>query len=173
MSSPIKKPCFVAGTPRSSGGPGTGEISVTRGGMQTACVWSGNILSNTALTAAPGAVQSGGNVLFYSGAGRLNTVLPHSFLTSGQPVFFYDAGTPTVSGISVSGCKIIGIIPGNYPAPLAVLSGNVQFTRTWQDKLDVDMPFFSGLCASAPSGAPGFTLSYSPEVFEPAFGRDG
>lgn len=173
MSSPVKKPCFVAGTVRSSGDVQTGEVSVTRGGQRTACVWSGNILTTAALTAAPGAIQSGGNVLFYSGAGRLNTVMPHAYLTSGQPVFFYDAGTPTVSGVSVSGCKLIGIIPAPYQGPLAAASGNLQTTFAWPQKIEMDMPFFSGLCASAPSGAPGFTLSYTAEVNEPAFGRDG
>lgn len=164
MSQPTKNPCYVAGTVTASGDTNTQEIKITRGGGRTACVWSGSLLTNAALTGAFGAVQSGGQILLFSGAGRLNTVIPHAFLTSGQPVFFYDAGAPTVSGVSVSGQRLIGIIPASFRAPLAAASGNTQTTVTWQDQIRLDMPFSSGLCAAAASGAPGFTVSWTPEV---------
>jgi len=164
MSVPIKEPTYLAGSPRASGDIQTGEIPFTRGGGRTSCVFSGSLLTNTALTAAPGAVQSGGQILLFSGAGRLNNVLVHQFLTSGQPVWFYDAGTITVSGISVSGQKIIHLIPNNFPAALAVASGNTQTVVNWNWTYQVDMPFQSGLCVAAASGAPGFTVSFTPEV---------
>jgi hypothetical protein len=155
MSAPINKPCFVAGTPRSSGDVQTGEVTVTRGGGRAACVWSGSLLTNAALTG--GAVQSGGHILLYSGAGRLNTVCQHqNVLTlSGVAVTFYDAGTITVSGVSVSGQRFLGVVnaPGGQ-------SG--QFTGT--APVLFDMPFSSGLCVAAPSGTPGFSVSYTPEV---------
>ncbi len=131
-------------------------------GTKTACVWSGSILTNAALAGAPGAVQSGGHILLFSGAGRLNTIIPHALLTSGQPVTFYDAGTISASGISVSGQIFLGIIPFAMRSPLVALSGNQGVTVPWQDQIQVDMPFFSGLCAAAASGAPGFTVSYTP-----------
>lgn len=164
MSIPVSKPCFIAGTPRSSGDVQTGEVTWTRGGGRTACVWSGSLLTNAALTGAPGAVQSGGHILLFSGAGRLNTILPHALLTSGQAVTFYDAGSVALSGISVSGQRFIGIIPQTMRAPLVALSGNQALTVAWQDRIEVDMPFSSGLCVAAASGAPGFTCSFTPEV---------
>ena len=173
MTAPVKKPCFIAGAVRTSGDPQTGEVPFTRGGMRTSTVWSGSLLTNTALTGAAGAVQSGGQVLLVSGAGRLNSVVPHQFLQSGQPVWFYDAGTITVSGISVSGQRIIGIIPGTSPANPTVQSGQFQMARTWSDVIFVDMPFSSGLCVGAASGTPGFTVSYTLETSEPAYGIQG
>ena len=163
MSVPVPNPQIIAGTPRSSGEVRTGEVPFTRGGGRTATVWSGNLLANSSLTGAPGAVQSGGQVLLFSGPGRLNTIVAHALLTSGQPVWFYDAGSPTVSGTSVSGQRILGFIPAPYRAPLAVVSGNIPTAVNWNDVIQLDMPFQSGLCAAAASGAPGFTVSVTLE----------
>src|SRR4051812_14409086 len=107
MSNPVQKPTFMAGTPRSSGDVQTGEMAQVRAGGRTACVWSGHILTTAALAGGvPGGVCSGGNILIYSGAGRLNTVLPHIQMASGATVFFYDAGAISASGVSVSGQRI-------------------------------------------------------------------
>ena len=163
MSIRSKSPLRTAGANLRSGFADLGEVAHTRGGFQTATIWSGALNPN--LTGAPtGAVASGGNSQLWSGAGRLHTILPHSLLTSGQPVYFYDAGAITVSGVSVSGQKIIGIIPNSMRAPLAVISGQVQTTVAWEDQIVLDMPFTSGLCVSAASGAPGFTCSFTTEV---------
>ena len=161
MSQPTANPCYVAGTTRASGSLQTGEVNITRGGGRTACVWSGSLLTNAALTGAFGAVQSGGQILLFSGAGRLNNVIVHQ-LTSGEtnPVWFYDAGAITVSGRSVSGQRIIGTIP---QLTGTLISGNIQ-APIFQMKLDLDMPFSSGLCVGAASGTPGFTVSFTPEV---------
>ena len=168
MSLSTRSPLRMAGANLSSGTPDTGEVHMTRGGKQTAVIWSGALNPN--LTGAPtGAVASGNNAQLWSGGGRLHTVMPHQFLNSGQPVFFYDAGAITVSGVSISGQKLIGIIPNSMRAPLAVISGQVQSTVAWQDQIVLDMPFTSGLCVSAASGAPGFTCSFTPEL-NPVFG---
>ena len=163
MSLQTRKPLRMGGANFASGNPNTGELMFTRGGGQNACLWSGALAPSLAGCPA-GAVTSGGNTMLFSGAGRLNSILPHALLTSGQPVFFYDSSIITVSGISVSGQKLIGFIPATYRAPLTPISGQYAVTIPWQDKIDCDMPFTSGLCVSAPSGAPGFTISFTPEV---------
>lgn len=148
-----------------SGFANTSEIRVTDGGEIVACVWSGNLLTNASLTGCPaGSVTSGGHIQLWSGAGRLNKIMPHAMLTSGQPVTFYDAGTITASGVSVSGQKFIGRIPARAPATLALASGEVDRQMRWEDVITVNMPFASGLCVGAASGAPGFTVSFTPSL---------
>lgn len=173
MAVTSRNPIRMAGAILNSGFPNTGEVRMTNGGEQTACVWSGNLLTNASLTGAPaGAVTSGGHIQLWSGAGRLHRIMPHAILTSGQPVTFYDAGTITVSGVSVSGQKFIGRIPARSRATLALASGEVDTTVAWNDVIEVQMPFTSGLCVAAASGAPGFTVSFTPEG-NPATGYNG
>ena len=157
MSTPTKNPVFYGYTPRTSGDVFTGEIQTVRGGGRTSCVMSGSLLTNAALTTAPGAVQSGGHILLFSGGGRLNSILQHQGVLSlsGVAVNFYDAAGPTVSGVSVSGQRIIAVL--NAPQ-----GQSGQFNTTALANLD--MPFASGLCVSAPSGTPGFTVSFTPET---------
>lgn len=164
MSMTTRRPIRMAGAVLQSGAPDTGEVRMTNGGQQTACVWSGNLLTDASLTGCPaGAVTSGGHIQLWSGAGRLHRIIPHAMLTSGQPVTFYDAGTITVSGVSVSGQRFIGRIPARAPATLALASGEADRVLSWNDVIDVQMPFTSGLCVSAASGAPGFTVSFTTE----------
>ena len=164
MSNTTRRPMRMGGAILNSGAPNTGEVPIQNGGIQTACIWSGNILTNASLTGAPaGAVTSGGHTQLWSGAGRLHRIIPHAMLTSGQPVTFYDAGTIAPSGVSVSGQKFIGRVPARSPATLALASGEVDRTVTWLDVIEVQMPFTSGLCVAASSGAPGFTVSFTPE----------
>ena len=163
MSFSTRSPLRVGGANFNSGAPSTGEVNVTRGGQFTAVIWSG-ALNPSLVGCQTGAIASGNNVQLVSGMGRLNTIMPHSFLTSGQPVYFYDAAAITVSGVSVSGQRIIGIIPNTMRAPLVALSGNPVTTIAWEDRMIVDIPFSSGLCVSAASGAPGFTCSYTVET---------
>lgn len=155
MSVPARDPMMIAGTPRSSGDVQTGEIPWTRGGGRSTSIQSGALAAS--LSTAPGATGSGtGQYVLYPGPGRLNTIFQHqNVLTlSGVAINFYDAGLMTTSGVGISGTRIIAVIntPGGQ-------SG--QFTGTLP--LAVDMPFTSGLCVSAPSGAPGFTASFTPE----------
>ena len=158
MSIPVQKPCFIAGTPRSSGDVQDGAVVITQGGGRTAVVWSGSLLTNAALGGAPGAAQSGGNIILFSGAGRLNSYFQHqNVLTlSGVAVTFYDAGAITLSGTSVSGQRFLAILnaPGGASGQFTLASVPTQ----------LGTPFSSGLCVSAPSGTPGFTVSYTPEV---------
>ena len=147
MSQPIKKPCFIDGTPRSSGDVQTGEIQHVRGG--------GRAFTNFSGTAA------GNDVLIYSGAGRLNSILQHTQMQSGQTVYFYDSAIATSGGpFAASGHKIVGILPATWSqgAP-----GSGAINQQTGQPLNVDFPFQSGLVAATRSGTPGFSVSYTVE----------
>ena len=160
MSVATDAPLTQLGGQLYSGAPRTGEVQVVRGGGLSVSVQSGNILANSFLsTCGPGSVSSGGHILFFSGAGRLNNILPHTTMTSGVPVFFYDAATLAASGTSVSGQRVIAVLP--TPFQSYQVSGN---TPPWQWRYETDTPFSSGLCAAIPSGCPGFTINFTPEV---------
>ncbi len=168
MSLTTRAPLRVTGANVNSGFPNTGEINVSDGGERTACVWSGSLLTNASLTGCPtGAVTSGGHILLWTGAGRLNRVYAHDMLTSGLAVTFYDAAAISVSGVSVSGQRFLGKIPARSRGTLAVASGSVDTVVSWDDILNFQMPFSSGLCVAAASGAPGFTASFTPETNPP------
>lgn len=154
---PTRKPTVVIGSNVYSGTPNTGEIHTTRGGVRASCVWSGSLLTNAALTGAAGAVQSGGHILLHTGAGRLNSVWQHQGVLSlsGVAITFYDAAAITASGVSVSGQRFIASV--NAPQ-----GQSGQFTAV--APVAWDIPFTSGLCASAPSGTPGFTVTFTPVV---------
>lgn len=163
MSVTSRSPLRMAGATVNSGFPATGEVAFTRGGMRNGTIWSGALAPN--LTGCPtGAITSGGQTTVWSGAGRLHSIIPHVYVTSGQPVWAYDAATPTVSGVSVSGQRILGYVPLTTPAALAVLSGNTQLSLSWNQVIVLDMPFTSGLSFAAASGAPGFSFSFTPET---------
>ena len=163
MSLTNKRPLRVAGANLNSGWPATGEQAWTRGGMRNGFIGSGAIVMN--LGGLPtGATGSGGHVMVWSGAGRLHTVIPHQFMTSGQPIWFYDSASHTVSGVSVSGQRLIGYVPLTMPAALAALSGNIALNLSWNQVITLDMPFTSGLCIGAASGAPGCSFSFTPET---------
>ena len=178
MSTPVTKPCYVAGTPRNSGDVQTGEVNYTRGGGRTACVYSGAIAMGVA-AAGTGALSSGGSVLITSGAGRLNSFTPlwpagvalagngENACISGQPIVVYDSaitarsGVLTDSTIAESGRKILFA----WSPPKLVASGAlVLASRTTYEPIALDIPFQSGLCVMALSGAVGFSLTYTPET---------
>lgn len=163
MSVTTRNPLTMVGTVMNSGFPNTREIRYTDGGELTACVWSGGLAPSTA-GCTSGAVSSGNNVLIYAGAGRLHKILPHSIMTSGLGATFYDAAAPSASGVSVSGQKFIAFIPPRSRGQLALGSGSVDTVVSWQDQIVVNMPFSSGLAVSCVSGAPGFTVSFTPET---------
>lgn len=158
MSVKSRSPLRMAGANTHSGNVNDGRLATTRGGGQRATIWSGGVAPN--LSQAFGAVGSGNQVLFWSGAGRLDTVIPHLQMTSGLEVFFYDAATLAGSGVGISGQGIIGLIPRTHTA--GHWSGHVL--DPWPARIEVGTPFYSGLCASCPSGAPGFTVTFTPEV---------
>lgn len=148
----------MAGANLRSGDVNTGEFQHVRGGGRAATIFSGGF--GPGLTGAPGAIVSGGNVLFFSGAGRLNSVLPHqnTLTLSGVSITFYDAGIIKLSGVSIaaSGAKILGQLgtAGGASGQFDLFRGATLF----------DCPFQSGLCAEALSGAVGFTATYTPEI---------
>jgi len=176
MSVQTRSPLRVTGATLSSGFPGTQEVLINRGGTQTATIYSGAIAMGTA-AAGTGAIASGGSILIFSGAGRLNTVTPlfpagvalagngESAIGSGQPFVIYDSAITARSGvftdatIAESGRKILF----SWMPPRALLSG-----ATWPQNnflpIPLDTPFQSGLCVMALSGCVGLTLQYTPEV---------
>ena len=178
MSLTTRNPLRMVGGNVNSGFPATGEIPTTRGGMQTACVYSGAIAMGVA-AAGTGAVASGGSILVVSGAGRLNSFTAlwpagvalagngEGGCVSGQPIVVYDSaitarsGVLTDSTIAESGRKILY----NWCPPKQLASGvtNESFAARYGTQ-PLDVPYFSGLCVMALSGAPGFTLSYTPQT---------
>lgn len=161
-----KNPLRMVGGCINSGNINTGEVQTVRGGGQKCGVWSGSLSVGTAVGFNV-VNSSGGQVLLVSGQGRLNSILPHINMQSGQPVYFYDAVAIVQSGTTVSGQIILASIPATYQGSWN--SGYPQVLVNNGQPFNVDAPFFSGLCASILSGAPGFTVSYTPDT-EPAFG---
>lgn len=145
MSTPRRRPTFLAGSPRSSGDVQTGELNWTRGGGRVYTSFSGVIV----------------DTLVYSGGGRLNTLTVFDTypLASGGGAYFYDGHVATSGGpFSTSGHQILGII---FP----YTSGTSTIGTPIGQPIPIDMPFRSGLIAApfGGSGGPGFTISYTPE----------
>lgn len=162
MSLMTRSPIRVLGGVQMSGHVSTGEQNVTRGGQMTACFWSGGLTSINPVGVSGAIGSGGGHARIWAGAGRVHSVIPHDALTSGLAVFLYDAAVNSTSGLSLSGQRLVGIVPRTYRGPLAALSGNLQTVYNWQDQIVLDMPFTSGLCVAAGSGAPGCTVSFTP-----------
>lgn len=157
MSVTSRNPLRMAGANVNSGFPATGEVPFTRGGMLTACLFSGNVVSGgAAALSAPGALVVGSDAMIASGAGRLNTIMPIT-MAPGTACFIYDAATVASGGPFVlSGHKTLAVLPAwpmNGPA-----SGNGPLP------IQVDMPFTSGLCIGFKSGMNVFSISYTPET---------
>ncbi len=168
------KPLILAGTARFSGDLSTDEINFTRGGVRTACVYSGAVTMG--VTACPaGAISSGGSVLVTSGAGRLNTFTPlfpagvalagngETGVVSGLSIVVYDSAITARSGvytdqtIAESGRKILFAW---YPPRLQSGAAN---SLGGFNPIPLDIPFQSGLCVMALSGSTGFNLAYTLE----------
>lgn len=154
MSIRTRNPLRFGGAVHQSGNLDTGEVNTTRGGQLAYSINSGALLIGSG---TPGGVGSAlGQGLIVSGGGRLHTVFSHQSI-SGVAVYFYDSVTQALSGLVnhvLSGYSTVGIIPANTFGPnLGPLAEPLKF----------DVPFHSGLCFSAPSGAPGFTVTYSTE----------
>jgi hypothetical protein len=178
MSTPVKSPHYMAGTPRSSGDIFTGEVAMTRGGGRSATVYSGAIAMGVTAAGA-GSLSSGGSVLFFSGAGRLNSFTAlwpagvalagngEGGCISGQPIVVYDSAVTAASGVHTDG-KIATLgakVLFSWCPPKQLASGvtNESFAQRYLPQ-PLDVPFQSGLCVLAMSGSPGFTVTYTPEV---------
>ena len=166
-----------AGANLNSGSLSTGEVLFNRGGVRTATVYSGAIAASV-VAAGTGSIGSGGSVLVMSGAGRLNSFTAHwpagvalagngeNAVVSGMPIVVYDSSITARSGlyvdgtISESGRKVLYTWspPKLIASGALLLNGNGIF-----NPVPLDVPFFSGLCIMALSGATGYTLSYSVE----------
>ena len=176
MSKPVKNATFMAGSPRLSGDVGTGEVNLTRGGGRGATVNSGAI----AMTAyhQAGTFSSGGSILLFSGAGRLNSFTAlwpagvalagngELAVVSGQPIVAYDSAITARSGvytdatITESGRAILYV----WQPPRSMSSGVYPWTNNNFLPQQIDTPFHSGLCVMALSGAPGFRVTWTPET---------
>ena len=154
MANRTRNPQYVAGAVYQSGNLGTGEQNTTRGGQLAYSNYSGALLIGSGTPGGVGSVLAQG--LIVSGGGRLHTVFPHQSI-SGVAVYFYDSVTQALSGLVnhvLSGYSTVGFIPANTFGPnLGPLAEPLKF----------DVPFHSGLCFSAPSGAAGFTVTYTTE----------
>ena len=147
MSTPVQKPAFAAGINGSSGSVQTGQLTFVRGGGRSYSVYSGN----------------GADTLVYSGAGRVDTFVMHQQLSSGQSAFCYDAAVVISGGpYPTSGHKLLFATPPTWAGGVASTSGSALTFNS--APVNIGMPFQSGLCISARSGCPGFTISFTPEV---------
>lgn len=158
MSQSTRSPNRMAGSTLYSGGPNTGELSVTNGGALAATIYSGGALSpGSGFT--PGAVKTGDHVVLFSGPGRLNSVIPLASVlsNSGVALTFYDSATAAVSGPLAGGARAI-LASINAP------QGNSGDLSRAGVPIMVGTPFASGLAVCATSGTVGFTVTYTPEV---------
>lgn len=166
MSFRTRKPVRMVGGVVNSGNLDTGEVNWTRGGQRVVCVHSGGLL-NAGSGFAPGGVVSTDQLVIFSGAGRLNTIIPLVAI-SGVRVVFYDSSVAARSGGGAgnggveSGYPTLAVIPAN--------SFNAPNTLGGPLPIEVDVPFRSGLAVSNISGAPGFSAVYTPEAFRSGAG---
>ena len=160
MSVTTRNPLRVAGAFTYSGGPNTNELAVTTGGAVCVSVYSGGLINfGSGSTNLRPVVHSGGHAVYWSGPGRLNYVIPHQAI-SGVQGQVYDAATPAGSGVGTVISPILAIIPANS---FGMIIGGGPFP------IESPLPFTSGLALNLASGAPGVTLSFTPEV-NPAIG---
>lgn len=166
MAWQTRSPQRILGGNPVSGGVNTGEQQHVRGGSYKVSVSSGGLapVAIGAPASLTPALGSGNSILFYSGAGRLNSVLLTGQTTSGPGGFLYDAATPAASGATLSAQSVIGVIPSTWPA-LGIASGGVSNPVVFSaEPSRPDMPFYSGLCLFLPSGNPGITVSWTPDT---------
>ena len=177
MSLRTRKPVRMAGGIVNSGNVDTGEVRWTRGGERVATALSGAIAG---MSGRGIPITSGGHGFIISGQGRVNTftaLRPINLLSgvtaaggstgvlSGQPIVIYDAVMTQRSGILADGTMVeSGARPIYHWHPPVLMSGDTKFDLpNLFPPVSVDQPFYSGLAVMALSGAPGFTLSYTPE----------
>lgn len=153
---PTQNTTYIAGTSTYSGQPNTTQVRYTQGGQVNAAgVYSGT-----------GAVQ------IALGQGRLDTAqmlaagLAAPAAASGQPVIFFDSHAAG-SYSSTSGHRILAVLDAKSTAQLgfgptgyynsgAVMIGSLP--------VQLGVPYNSGLCVQALSGAPGYACSYTPSL---------
>ena len=158
MSTPASKPTWLTGGILHSGDVNTGQFRSTKGGGQAATLFSGALLLGSG-SMVPVTNDGTGHVKLWSGAGRLDNVQALHAI-SGVEAIFYDSHVPAASGVATyasEGKRVLCRVPANTIGLTPFLGGGPL-------PVDVGMPFHSGLCLSLPSGAPGVTFSWTPEV---------
>lgn len=154
-----RNPHRFAGAVITSGNMDTGEINWTRGGMRLGCFFSGGLRSLGSGAPAPVA-QTADHAVFWSGAGRLNTVFPHQAI-SGVAIHFYDSAVVARSGPNTymeSGYRLIAVIPANTWDNRGGTLEHIQVP------MQFDVPFYSGLAVIGTSGVAGCTFTWTPEA---------
>lgn len=160
MSIPTRKPVRFVGGIVNSGHPNTGELATTRGGMVGFSAWSGGPVQLNSGSAVPVAT-TGDHAVLVSGPGRLNSafVINGVLSMSGVGITLYDAASVATSGpgtVPAAGRRVLGVLnaPGGVSGQINLPGAIVPF----------DMPFALGLAVNAPSGACGFSVSYTQET---------
>ena len=127
------------------------------GGTRSFNIYSGGLITHGSGGKVPLSDPGTGDSVWFSGAGRVNTVIPHN-AGSGQVSVLYDSVVTARSGISAleSGIQAIFFMTGNTNG------GNNGIFNEGPPIFRVDTPFFSGLALQARSGVTGMTVYYTP-----------
>jgi hypothetical protein len=144
----------MAGAIFNSGELNTGEVLFGQGGQMAGTVYSG-ILAGGNVGAIVGGVAAGPNFMFWSGGGRLCSVIPFGLVVSGTvAVQFYDSSQITSGAPFIaSGHKILGEL-------ISAPNGANSYTK---QPIVLNVPFQSGLCCIAPAACQAFTVTWIPE----------
>ena len=127
------------------------------GGTRSFNIYSGGLITHGSGGKVPLSNPGTGDSVWFSGAGRVNSVVVHGRL-SGTPSVLYDAVVTARSGISAleSGVQCLFFVPGNS------FGGENGMFGEGPPVYRPDTPFFSGLALQSRSGALGMTVYYTP-----------
>ena len=154
---PTRNPTIIAGSPIESGTPNTGQVSYTWGGQH----------------GASGTFSGNGSILLQLGAGRLDTiqaivspsVVGANSAASGRPVVWYDTNVAGAIGFAAeSGHRLLAAIDPRVLQSPNNVSFNSGLLMYGSPPYQVGVPFTSGLCVMALSGAPGYACSWTTAV---------
>lgn len=127
------------------------------GGTRSFNIYSGGLTTHGSGGKEPLSNPGTGDSVWFSGAGRVNTVIPHGAV-SGEVMTLYDSVVTARSGISSleSGIQCVFQMPRNTNGGMnGIFNEGPPIFR-------VDTPFFSGLAMQARSGVIGVTVYYTP-----------
>ncbi len=127
------------------------------GGTRSFNIYSGGLLTHGSGGKEPLSNPGTGDSVWFSGAGRVNSVVPHGRI-SGELAVLYDSVVTARSGVTAleSGVQCIFFMPANTWGGVNGLFGEGP------PIFRVDTPFFSGLALQARSGVLGMTVYYTP-----------
>ncbi len=159
MAQPTKNPQRFGGTVTNSGAPATGQVRITYGGEKVACIFSGGLLTLGSGNLVPVSNPGTGHAVLWSGPGRLDAIQAHQSI-SGSAIQIYDSYTVAASGVATvpaAGYPILHVVPANTIGSYGVLGGGPNPIPGWG-------VFNNGLAVNMPSGAPGISIYFTPEV---------